>query len=180
MNNQFGTATYKQRWALFCITKEDYRTVFLDKEKASQLIQELGGNKPAKKDYKKIIAEIHKECFEYGNQHQPTPMLVAQHESPLNDSSPIKQTWAVPDGVCGFAWVSFKGTEPFAKWCKENTEWLRSIGLYFGNSYPTGKHLSVMHYNQSYEKKMKYAGHLAHLLVEKSIVKSSYPEGRLD
>ena len=38
MENNFGTATYKQRWALFCLTKKDYRQVNISKEDASELI----------------------------------------------------------------------------------------------------------------------------------------------
>ena len=35
----------------------------------------------------------------------PIPMIVQQHESPLDDSSQVIQSYHVPDGVCGFAWV---------------------------------------------------------------------------
>lgn len=37
-NTNFGTATNKQRWALFCLTKKDYRQVNISKEDASELI----------------------------------------------------------------------------------------------------------------------------------------------
>jgi hypothetical protein len=40
--NNFGTATSRQRWALYCITKKDYRTTKLSKEEAANLIKELG------------------------------------------------------------------------------------------------------------------------------------------
>lgn len=38
MENNFGTATQRQRWALFCLTKKDYRKIDISKEEASELI----------------------------------------------------------------------------------------------------------------------------------------------
>lgn len=38
MENNFGTATHKQRWALFCLTKQDYREINISKKDASELI----------------------------------------------------------------------------------------------------------------------------------------------
>ena len=47
----------------------------------------------------------------------PTPMVVEQHANPLNDASPVVRAWHVPDGVCGFGWVTVTpGTSRFAKW----------------------------------------------------------------
>jgi len=37
-----NTATPRQRWALYCITKKDYRNEILSKEEAARLIKELG------------------------------------------------------------------------------------------------------------------------------------------
>ena len=37
-----NTATARQRWALYCITKKDYRNEVLSKEEAARLIKELG------------------------------------------------------------------------------------------------------------------------------------------
>lgn len=48
-----NTATPRQRWALFCITKKDYRNEILSKEEAARLIKELGDpnyKKASKKD----------------------------------------------------------------------------------------------------------------------------------
>lgn len=41
METNFGTATPRQRYALFCITKKDYRKVELSKEEASKMIADL-------------------------------------------------------------------------------------------------------------------------------------------
>ena len=51
-----NTATARQRWALYCITKKDYRNVELSKEEAAKLIKELG-NKDYKKKSKKTLSE---------------------------------------------------------------------------------------------------------------------------
>lgn len=48
-----NTATPRQRWALYCITKKDYRSEILSKEEATRLIKELGDpnyKKASKKD----------------------------------------------------------------------------------------------------------------------------------
>ena len=37
MENKYGTATTRQRWALYCIAKKDYREVVLSKEEAAEL-----------------------------------------------------------------------------------------------------------------------------------------------
>lgn len=51
-----NTATPRQRWALYCITKKDYRNEVLSKEEAARLIKELG-NPDYKKKSKKTLSE---------------------------------------------------------------------------------------------------------------------------
>ena len=51
-----NTATPRQRWALYCITKKDYRNEILSKEEADILIKELG-NSDYKKKSKKTLSE---------------------------------------------------------------------------------------------------------------------------
>ena len=61
MGKLLNTATARQRWALYCITKKDYRDEVLSKEEASRLIEKLG-----KKDYeKKPSKSIEKQLEEY-------------------------------------------------------------------------------------------------------------------
>jgi hypothetical protein len=38
----------------------------------------------------------------------PTPMIVEEHVNVVNDNSPVRQSWHVPGGVCGFAWINVK------------------------------------------------------------------------
>lgn len=47
-----NAATSRQLWALFCITKHDYRNENLTREEASNLIEELKNRFPARKDKK--------------------------------------------------------------------------------------------------------------------------------
>lgn len=53
---QNNTATPRQRWALYCITKKDYRNEILSKEEAARLIKELG-TPGYKKSYKKSLSD---------------------------------------------------------------------------------------------------------------------------
>lgn len=62
---------------------------------------------------------------------RPRPMVVQQHESPLDDSSPVVYEEFVEDGVCGFAWAEVHpGNHPFANWLKK--EGLGRKGVYGG------------------------------------------------
>ena len=60
-----NTATPRQRWALYCITKKDYRNEILSKEEAAKMIQELG-NPNYKKASKKTLSE---ELLDYLKNH---------------------------------------------------------------------------------------------------------------
>ena len=53
-----NTATPRQRWALYCITKKDYRNEVLSKEEAARLIKALGNPDYKKKSNKSISDEL--------------------------------------------------------------------------------------------------------------------------
>ena len=59
-----NTATARQRWALFCITKKDYRNEILSKEEACRLIKELGNS-----NYVKKAKSIKSELLEFLKAH---------------------------------------------------------------------------------------------------------------
>lgn len=62
-----NTATARQRWALYCITKKDYRNEILSKEEAARLIKELGDPNYKKKSVvKKSISD---ELLDYLKEH---------------------------------------------------------------------------------------------------------------
>ena len=60
-----NTATPRQRWALYCITKKDYSNEILSKEEAAKLIKELG-NPNYKKKINKTLSE---ELLDYLKEH---------------------------------------------------------------------------------------------------------------
>lgn len=63
----FGTATARQRWALYLLTKKDYRQVNLSKEDASQLISQLNKEKGYVKQPQQ--QESNKGLWEYLMEH---------------------------------------------------------------------------------------------------------------
>lgn len=131
--NRDKPATKKQTWALFCLTKKDYRQEGLTMQEASELIDKFSkekGNGKSKKKYpycrdaegntvkvrfyeseqlfNKAVREGQKAC----DGATPEPMVVAQHANPMDDNSPIEKEWFVPDGPCGFAWINIKAKTP--------------------------------------------------------------------
>lgn len=93
-----------------------------------------------------------------GSFHQPTPMFVTQHSNPLDDNSPIQQSWKVEGGVCGFAWVNIRpATSRFARWAKK-----RDIG--HTDSYYGGLSIWISAHGQSMERKLAHAERTASIL----------------
>lgn len=102
----------------------------------------------------------------------PTPMVVQQHESPLDDNSPVKQSWYVPQGPCGFAWVNIKpGTCQFAKWMK--------AAGHASKAYEGGVSMWVHKFGQSVELKEAYAQAFAQVLRCHGVTRA-YAGSRLD
>ena len=94
--------------------------------------------------------------------HVPTPMNVIGGGN----------SYYVPDGMCGFAWVNVKpGNSKFARWLKEK-------GIARKDSYYGGVSIWIHEYNQSYEKKQSHAIAMARVLEENGI-KANYGS-RLD
>ena len=84
---------------------------------------------------------------------KPTPMVVYEADGLSNDPKPGGKSWYVPQGPCGFAWVSVPGNSPLGRWVRKNA-WGRGG---WSKGYPTGYHLWVSLYNQSVELKSAYA-----------------------
>lgn len=99
-----------------------------------------------------------------------TPMIVEKHANPLDDNSPVVQSWFVEDGVCGFAWLKIKGNTSFAKWAKENANWRSDYGG--GVSY------WISEFRQSMQKKEAFAYAAAEYL--RSLDIPVYAESRID
>lgn len=102
----------------------------------------------------------------------PQPMTVVSREDPLNDNSPVRQSWYVPEGVCGFAWVNVRpANSSFARYLKQchGAHKAYAVG---------GVELWVHNFGQSYERKLAYARAFADVLNEAGV--KAYASGRLD
>jgi hypothetical protein len=107
-----------------------------------------------------------------GNNAIPEPMTV------IDDQRKI--SYYVSEGPCGFAWVEFKGNTKFARTVKKLFEGKERNGLVmYGNAYPTGKHLWITAFGQSYDRKSAMAGKIAQVLRERGY-SDVYAGGRLD
>jgi hypothetical protein len=81
---------------------------------------------------------------------KPTPMVVQQHASPLDDDSPVIKQWHVPQGACGFAWVKISpGNCSFACWLKNQGR--------ASKAYGGGVSIWISAGGQSIELKQAYA-----------------------
>lgn len=181
-------ATPAQGFAIFLATGFDIRPLEMsfetaseimekkDKEFAVQKIQELASQKnvklvrkndgkgfqPSAKErsqkFEAIWEEAHQAGMLAGMAKVPTPMIVQQHLNPLDDNSPVVQSWNVPQGVCGFAWVIVRpANSSFAIWAKENKDAARA--------YEGGMKVKwVSEFNQSVEQKYAYACAFAEVL----------------
>lgn len=107
-----------------------------------------------------------------GEQKTPAPMIVSQHESPLNDKSPVVQQWFEAEGACGFAWVNLKpGNSPLANYLKKN-------GKARPDEYYGGVTVWVSGFNQSVARKEAYAEAYAGVLKKHGF--KAYAASRLD
>ena len=107
-----NTATSRQRWALYCITKKDYRNVELSKEEATKLIQELG-NKDYQKKSKKSLSD---QLLDYLTQHIDELYKACLSEigyksvleDDVNPDPNTKQRWAFVGCGCGITWLKYR------------------------------------------------------------------------
>lgn len=102
----------------------------------------------------------------------PVPMIVGSPSTPFgNDIDPNKQSWFVPEGVCGFAWINVSpGNCPFANWLKKQK--LAS------KAYAGGVDVWVSAYGQSMQKKEAYAYAFAKVLSDNGV--NAYSNSRMD
>ena len=99
------------------------------------------------------------------------PMIVAEHINLLDDNSPVKKSYFVSDGVCGFAWVVIRPANcAFARWMKENHN--------CHTAYGGGMQYWISMFNQSMQKKEEYATAFANILREFGI--NAYSQSRMD
>ena len=121
-------------------------------------------------DFQVLALKAHEAGVRAVERATVVPMVVQQRADPINDSSPVVQQYMVPDGVCGFAWVKFKGNTAWGRYAKKN--------LKARPAYPTGLQINISAYNQSMQKKEAYATAYAAVLREAGV--DAWADSRLD
>lgn len=127
---------------------------------------------PSKRELAALMRRAHAAGMAAGEAAVPPVMVVARHENPLDDASPVRERWVVPEGPCGFAWVTVRpGNSRAARVMAE------TLGARI-NSYEGGMMLWVGAFNQSITRKEAYAHAFAAMLREAGI--KAYSGSRLD
>lgn len=111
---QNNTATARQRWALYCITKKDYRNEILSKEEAAKLIQELGD--PNYKKASKVSKTLSDELLDFMKEHIDELYQACLGE--MNYKSIVEDDTHVPENKrkrfafvgcgCGITWLKYR------------------------------------------------------------------------
>ena len=108
----------------------------------------------------------HYTAYEAATGHTPTPMLVGTAKDIFSDEIDRSQPcYVVNEGLCGFGWVNIKPAN--SKFCK----YLLENEIARKDSYYGGVSIWVHQFNQSYERKKKYAEEFAKVLKENGIKK---------
>lgn len=116
-----------------------------------------------------LHSKAHAAGMAAGGAHTPTPMGVVQADI-FGKPLPGAHVEVVRSGVCGFAWVSFKGNTSFGRAMKK-------AGL-ARPAYGGGLQLWVGEFGQSMERKEQYARAYAAVLREAGI--DAYAGSRMD
>ena len=113
--------------------------------------------------FEKLWAEASAAGYAAGDHMTPRAMIVTDC-----DGNPLEK---VIEGVCGFAWVRVKAAN------KGFGHWLLKTGR-AKRGYYGGAEIWIHAHNQSYERKLKHAQAMAHVLKEAGV--EAYASGRLD
>ena len=108
-----NTATPRQRWALYCITKKDYRNEVLSKEEAARLIKELGD--PNYKKVSKVKKTISDELLDFMKENIDELYGACLNEigykSIIEDDDHVpedkKKRYAFVGCGCGITWLKY-------------------------------------------------------------------------
>jgi hypothetical protein len=116
-----------------------------------------------------LHSKAHAAGMAAGGAHTPTPMGVVEADI-FGKPKPGAHVEVVHSGVCGFAWVSFKGNTSFGRAMK-------AAGL-ARKRYEGGLSVWVSEFGQSMERKEAYARAYAAVLREAGI--EAYAGSRMD
>ena len=107
-----NTATPRQRWALFCITKKDYRNEILSKEEAARLIKELGNPDYKKKSNKTLSHELLDYLKEHFDEMFAEAVKSLSVKSILEDDDHVpadkKKRYAFIGFGCGITYFKYR------------------------------------------------------------------------
>lgn len=106
-----------------------------------------------------------------GADASPTPFHLIE-ASILDEPLPGAKTYTLPDGPCGFGWVTVPGAEPFAKWL------LAQKGLAHRETRPARAVVWVSDFDQSHDRKLAYAHAFAVALNQNGV--AAWADSRLD
>jgi len=130
-------------------------------------------------DYQTIYDEAYAAGIAAAKAKVPVPMLVGTPSTPLgNDIDPSKKIYYVSDGVCGFAWVRFKGNTGWGRWAKKNVG-KTDFHAACRKGYPKGLDIWITTGNQSMETKEAFAQAFAGVLQSHGI-KDAYAASAMD
>ena len=122
-------------------------------------------------NFEKLHYAAHTAGLAAGRAATTAPMIVGTAASIVGNAIDYSQpTYVVPDGVCGFAWVSMKGNTSYARWARVN-----GIGR---KGYPGGMQIPVREFGQSMQRKEAYAAAYANVLRATGI--DCYADSRMD
>lgn len=111
---QNNTATARQRWALYCITKKDYRNEILSKEEAAKLIKELGD--PNYKKASKVTKTLTDELLDFMKEHidelYQACLVEMNYKSIVEDDTHVpenkRKRFAFVGCGCGITWLKYR------------------------------------------------------------------------
>ena len=107
-----NTATPRQRWALFCITKKDYRNEIISKEDAARLIKELGTPDYKKKSNKTLSQELLDYLKEHFDEMFAEAVKSLSVKSILEDDDHVpadkKKRYAFIGFGCGITYFKYR------------------------------------------------------------------------
>ena len=117
--NMENTATPRQRWALFCITKKDYRNEVLSKEEAARLIKELGNPDYKKKSNKTLCQELLDYLKEHFDEMFAGAVKSLSVKSILEDDDHVpedkKKRYAFVGFGCGITYFKYRKNNKHAE-----------------------------------------------------------------
>lgn len=108
--------------------------------------------------------------FEAAEAATPTPVIFGQAVGLTEQIDYTKPTYYEAEGLCGFAWIKFKGNTAFGRWAKKEG--------YARPAYGGGLQIRVAGFGQSIARKEAYAHAFAQVLRAAGI--EAYADSRLD